>query len=474
MNNGANTLIKWQHVADHVLAPILAEEAVHEEQTRFERAAYEYGLLSYHMPPGPWRALWQAVLKLRIEGKPLHQSTILEACQGGVDSAWLTQRIALYSELVDGAVFNANLENVIKYGERARIRDSLTEATTDIDNGGDPDDITTRLMTRLAQNNSAQIVDEIAADNGADFATYMQGSSENLVKTHVPVLDGWLGGIGEDDVLAIVGPYKMRKSTLMRIIAYNIVNAGGSVAILMLESTRRMVVAQFVAMYAVEWLYRNGLYDSMDQWGQPLCWISGKDLVRIREGYRKWDKRKVQAVDYGIQRYRELGTRLRIYDKGRTTGALSNLASVKRVIMRDKHLYEPQLVAVDHLQRINEPGNDYEVMFTASRTLETMARHEKIAMCLLSQVSEQEIKSGQKSHSPGVKGGGDLSAAVDYLFTVHYGMEDDFGKVQKDRMTVKMHLSRYGEGGVSSDIRIDPFSGLLLPDRPTMQVNLRD
>lgn len=470
----AEMLVKWQHAADHVLAPILAEEAVHQEQTRFERAAYEYGLLSYHLPPGPWRALWQAVTKLRIESKPLHQSTVLDACNGGVESTWLAQRISLYSELIDGAVYDANLDNLLKYGEQARVRKHLQEAATDMDSGADVDEVTGRLMSQLAVNSSQQIVEEVAGTNGESFASYMQGSADNLIKTSVPILDSWIGGIGEDDVIAIVGPYKMRKSTLMRIVAYNIVNAGGSVAILMLESTRRMVIAQFVAMYAVEWLYKNNLYDTSDQYGQPLRWINAKDLVRIREGYLKWDRRKVEAVNHGIQRYKQLGNRLRIYDKGKDSGALNDLNSLRRVIMRDKHLYKPQFVAVDHLQRITEPGNDYEVMFTASRFLETLARHEKIAMCLLSQVSESEIKSGVKSHSPGVKGGGDLSAAVDYLFTVTYGLEDDLGRVNKDRMTVKMHLSRYGESGVSSDIRIDPSSGLLLPDNAPVGRPVRD
>jgi len=265
-------------------------------------------------------------------------------------------------------------------------------------------------------------------------------------------------------VIAIVAPYKMRKSTLLRIVALNIAKQGGSVAILMLESTRRMVVAQFVSMLAVEWLWNAGLYDALDRWGQPLRWIGAKDLVRIRGGYRKWDERKVEAIDYGIRKYRELQNRLRIYDKGKDSGTLSDLTSLRRIIMRDKHLYGADLIAVDHMQRINEQGNDYEVMYNTSRYLETMARHEKIAMMLLAQVNESEIRSGVKTHSPGVKGGGDLSAAVDYLFTVSYGREDADGLAHKDRMTVKMHLSRFGEGGVSADIRIDPFTGLLLPD----------
>jgi hypothetical protein len=264
-------------------------------------------------------------------------------------------------------------------------------------------------------------------------------------------------------VIGIVAPYKMRKSTLKRNIVLNIVEDGGSGAICMYESNRTMVYAQFISMLAVRWLHKQGQYEAVDTFGRPVRWINGKDLVRVGNGYKKWFPLKAEAVNEGIKAFKALNDRLRVYDKSKDGGALASLSSLQRVLMRDKNRYGTDIAAVDHLLLIDEPGTDYEVMSKSARFLETFARREKTALLLLAQMNEASIKENGQGHSPGVKGGGDLAAAVDYMFTVSY-KDTEEGVKASDLMTVTMRLSRYGDGGanVKSDLRIDPSSGWIL------------
>lgn len=473
MNN--QTFIEnWQRAGDHVLSVLLAEEVIHGNTQRWERASYQHSLSARHFPPGQWRALYQHFDSMRTMGEAIHQSTLLNRCNGQVEQSWLVSRIALYSELIDGNVFDRNLADLMQMGEVAVVRKQLREADANLETGGELNSTIAELMSDLAFSGVEVVKNETAVDAANELESYLSKPPDVTISTGISCLDGWMGGIGEDDVIGIAAPYKMRKSTLARNIALNIVREGGSAAILMYESNKRMVVAQFVSMFAIEFLINEGAYQKMGERSKsPLKWLSAKDLVRVRAGYRQWEPIKVAAVDYGIAEYRKLEKRLRIYDKSKDGGALYDLGSAQRVLLRDKRLYGTDIAVIDHATQIMEGGSIYDRMSTIAPFLETFARRQKMAMCILAQMNEATVNSDREKHSPGVKGGGDLPAAVDYLFTVSYREEDENGQRNDDKMTITMHLSRYGSGGtdVKADLPIDPSSGLSL-EKFTRKVDL--
>lgn len=456
----ANFLQRWNLAAESALAVLLCEEGSYENCGGYDRAVFEYGLQAYHMPPGQHRAVFQAIRDLRDDRKPVHPSTVATHCNEHVKPDWVYGLAATYDMTLDSDVFNTNVRTLLEMGETARVKDTLAQAATSLESGTKRDDVVLRVMNDLATSGGDTISNETAGAGGTLLEDLLSRSPDKLMKTGIAPLDGWMGGIGEDDVIGIVAPYKMRKSTLKRNVVLNIVENGGSGSICMYESNRVMVISQFVSMLAVRWLYKQGQYDATDAQGRPVRWISGKDLVRVGNGYKRWHPLKAEAVNEGIKAYKAIGDRLRIYDKSKDGGALSSLSSLQRVLMRDKNRYGTDIAAIDHLLLIDEPGTDYEVMSKSARFLETFARREKVSLLLLAQMNEASIKENGQGHSPGVKGGGDLAAAVDYMFTVSYKESED-GNKNSDVMTVTMRLSRYGDGGahVKSDLRIDPNSG---------------
>jgi replicative DNA helicase len=464
----------WQRASDHVLSVLLAEEVVHGNVQKWERASLERGLNSRHFPPGQHRVAYLELDSMRSLGEAVHQSTILTRAGGKLEQSWLVTRIALYSELIDGQVFEKNLSDLLQMGEIAQVRKQLKEADASLENGGQLDSTVAGLMSDLAFTGVEVVKNETAGDSATELSNYLSQPPSKVISTGIGCLDGWMGGIGEDDVIGIAAPYKMRKSTLARNIALNVARNGGSVAILMYESNKRMVVAQFVTMFAVEFLINNSLYEAKgERSGSPLKWISSKDLVRVRSGYKYWDRAKVAAIDYGIAEYRKLEKNLRIYDKSKEGGSLYDLGSAQRVLLRDKRLYGADLAIIDHATQIMEGGSIYDRMSTIAPFLETFARRQNMALCILAQMNEETVKGQRASHSPGVKGGGDLPAAVDYFFTMSYREEDENGQRRDDVMKVTMHLSRYGMGGtdVNAELPIDPASGLSL-EKYTRKVEL--
>src|SRR5690242_19247452 len=76
--------------ADDVLAVLL------NESPAFEKAVLDYGLKPAHMPTNQHRTVLSAVIELRQSKQPVHDTTILDKCNGVVDLAWISQRFRLY------------------------------------------------------------------------------------------------------------------------------------------------------------------------------------------------------------------------------------------------------------------------------------------------------------------------------------------------------------------------------------------
>lgn len=469
-----NTLqLQWERAANNVLAVLLAEPSVHNSRERWDKARYENMLEAYHFPPGQWRMVFEAMEQLRATSDTLHHTLVI-GLDARISQDWLNARIALYSELLDGDVFYKHLLSMIDYGETNHVKGIITTAANELGATSKRDEVVSSLMTRLASSGVETISNDTALAAGAELEQYLSKPPSKALTTGIRCIDSWTGGMLEDDVWAIGGAYKMRKSTLARNIALNLARQGASVAILMFESNRRMVVAQFVTMFACEWMRANGFYNA-EVGNAKLRWrLSPRDLVRAGALYRNWDKRLVAAINHGILEYKRLGVNLRVYDKSSAGGALSDLASTHRVLLRDKRMYGVDFAVIDHITQINEAGSIYEKMQKASPFLETFSRRHKIALCILAQLNEETVRGSQDNHSPGIKGGGDLPAAVDYLFKTMYREKDEAGaRKPHDTMRVVMHLSRYGPGDADEkqELTIDPVTGLIFGESHMVKLN---
>ncbi len=465
----------WQQIADYVLAPLVAEQMVDGNTQHYWRGI-QNGLMVHQFPDGMWADVYKAVSGLVLQDKPVHITTLQNELNGSVPSEYIAQLYTMYKKgsTLSGHVFDANVESLRELGERHFTIQRLQKATTSLIQGGQDlsqDKVISDTISTLTNSGSNTIKDETAEQMADDFANYMSEAPDNNLLTGIQLVDGWTGGLGLGDFIAIAAPMKQRKTSLVLNMMINMARDGHSVALMMLESNKRMVNAMLVSMFAIEYLLQNGHYDrpELDDNAKMLGQakhIHASALVRLRGRYPSLGKLRTAAINHGIHELKSIGRNLRIYDRTREGGSLNDNASIHRICLRDKALYNTEFIAIDHAQRVNERGNDYEKLTTVVPYLESLARRENIAMCLLAQLKAETSEGTGNTHISGVRGGSVLDEAVDYMFITGYKqlLPDSEERRPNDQLIIGLQHSRYGDGGAHKRqvVKLDPNSGLIL------------
>lgn len=468
-------LEQWGQTADYVLAPMVAESMIDNNNAHYWRAN-QANVLAYHFPDGKQRMVFKAVMGLILQDKPVHITTLQHELNGSVPPEYLMQLYTMYQKgsTLSGGVFDANIDTVKSYGERFALIRKLQAGIEALTTGGQGlavDNVISQTVTGLISSSGDTIENETAERMADNFAEYMSVEPKSTMTTGIQLVDGWIGGLAKGDFMAIAAPMKQRKTSLVLNMMIHMARCGHSVALMMLESNKQMVNAMIVSMLAIEYLMKNRAYNADVESGKAhQIWASA--LVKMRARYRLWKDIRVAAVDYGITELRKLEQNLRIYDRTKAGGSLSDSASIHRVCLRDKALYNTDFIAIDHAQRIHVPGvanNDYEKLTAIVPYLEGLARREEIAMCLLAQLKASESEGTGDTHIAGVRGGSVLDEAVDYMLITGYKQKaPDTGngtqeRLPSDVLMIGLQHSRYGDGGSHKRdyVAIDPNSGLI-------------
>lgn len=453
----------YENAACDVLA------ALYFDNTKIAPAQYQHELKEALFPTPRLGLLFKTMCELSRAGEVISDNTILAKIGSTIDAKWLSDVLTVYTPLV-GAAFDTNCGIVLKYGIRAgatRVVRLMAQQFEDVD--GKPTqqiisqgtDILTSLRTE-AQPNSVQ-ADEIADD----LAKYIDAPVEKTINTGLPWLDGMTGGFYAGDVWMVAGAYKMRKTTLLLNMCLNAALGGASVTFLSREMNKREVAAQLVSMLAVGDLLAHDEYgihnhDLKSGTDYYLNWISPRKLLLARAEYRKWDARKVRAIDYGIATFRQIGNRLRIYDSTPDGGGLNDIDSAILAIKRDRYLHGAEVVFVDYLQLFDAPGSNlFEKSSYSARSFQAITKTTSITTCIAAQRSEEAIKNTEFTYSPGIKGGGDAAAVSDFALQTRYKFSQN---TNENELEIAVTLSRHGSGGGDSKqiVPIHPNSGLLL------------
>ncbi len=448
----------YELAADDVISVLLNEE------TAFDTASYELGLLPAHMPTPQHKVAYEVISELRMNKQPVHDTIVMDKAGGAVKLDWISQVFALYDATRTGDVFRENVKIVKDHGIRLGVQRVLNTASTQLADGRKTaSTIISQLMDILpsVQMDTA-IKGETAVEIGQDFIAMMNSEPSPLLSTGLSWVDEISGGFDRKHLWWIAGAYKQRKSTLMLAFALNTVMQGASIAILSREMPRKRVAAQMVAMLAVAYLVREGFYGVMDKNMIPISNISANSLQKAGKNYRRWHPTKVKAVDYGIAEWMKFQKLLRIYDSTEGGGSLSDWSSLQKTVKRDKALYGLDVLYVDYMQLFSAPGtSSYEQTAFISKNLQKMTIREDITTVVVAQKNEDSIKEGQKSYSPGIKGGGDAAASADFLLVTSYKQGEDSDET---KLKARMQLSRHGIGGadVEHTFEIHPASGLFL------------
>ena len=472
----AFNLETWQNTADFVLAPLVAEQMVDGSQNAHYWRGCQQGMMAYVFPEGKHRQLYMTLQDMIFNDKPIHPTTLAAALGETFPKDYLELIFATYKKgsTLGGKVFDANLKTLLDFGARYQTIGKLETASQALINGDERghDAIVSDAVSSLINTGVDVIQSETAELMAHDFETYMSQTPDNSLMTGIELIDGWTGGLARGDFMAIAAPMKQRKTSLALNMLVNMARDGKSVALLMLESNKRMVNAMLVTMFAVEYVIQNSLYgtevfNNGTKVGNAEN-ISASGLVKLQNRFPILGETRAKAIRHGITELKKLGDRLRIYDRTRDGGSLNDNASIHRVCLRDKALFNTDFIAIDHAQRINEPGNDYEKLIKVVPYIETLARRENITMCLLAQLKANEAEGTGDSHLSGVRGGAILDEAVDYMLITGYRQKmpdsDNGTRYPNDVLMVGLQHSRYGDGGSSKrrHVVIDPNSGLIL------------
>lgn len=445
--------------------------AMYFDPAKIAPAEYQYELKPALFSTPQMGLLFKTLCDLKRVGEVINDNTILSRIGSEVDSKWLADVLTAYTPQI-GTAFDANCKLVLRYGKRAgaeRVSKIMAQQLNDID--GKPTetiiqqgtDILTSLQTD-AQPKSVQ-ADEISAD----FDTYMDSAPEKILQTGLPFLDGLTGGFTRGDVWMIGGAYKMRKTTLMLNMCLNAALAGASVTFLSREMIKRQVAAQLICMLAIGDLLAHDEYNvTIADKFRPnttyaLNWISPRKLLLARNEYRRWDTRKVRAIDNARVIFNQIGKKLRIYDTTPEGGGLSDIESAKLLVKRDIYMYGAEIYFADYLQ-LFAVDSTYEKQSRVSIAFQELSKKENITGVIAAQRSEEAIKNTSDatfSYSMGIKGGGDASAVADFAMLTQYKHRKD---LDESKLEIVMMLSRHGSGGQDTRTVTDihPSSGLLL------------
>jgi replicative DNA helicase len=260
-------------------------------------------------------------------------------------------------------------------------------------------------------------------------------------------LDAKTGGIAKGTVWVLSAPYKGRKTTVARHMTLAMLKAGASVDWYALEGNRTGTLAGLLAMLATE---------KLRAWGKL-------DEMVLSETYIMRGMRSGAKQDAISDARRELdGYNLRIYDGKDGVHSPEKLVSK---IKRSSMLFGLNAFVVDYVQLLGQ-GKLFERMEAAAHILPQTIQQTGIAGILLTQLNEATIWSQNDdanedaNYSPGVKGGGDIPAAADYLLTTRYR------SAEPELIKIRLKLARHAQPGWAS-YEINPESGLIGREKET-------
>lgn len=256
--------------------------------------------------------------------------------------------------------------------------------------------------------------------------------------------DSRTAGLAPGNVWTIAGPYKGRKTTLLRNILIGACARGASMSMFALEGSQSQTVASLQAMLATKRL---------------VAWGKGDEAKLTPVFVLRGRRTAAQAEALEEARQELAGYNLRVYD---AKDGIFNVDVVRSLIRRDKMLHGLNAFALDYLQLLGADGTGiFERMEGNARIMQRTAEEEAVTAVLLAQLNEGAIAlmdSGEASDgrtSPGVKGGGDVPAASDYFFMTRYK------QAAPNELGVHLWLARFvGTGKVAFEI--NPHSGLIL------------
>ncbi len=282
----------------------------------------------------------------------------------------------------------------------------------------------------------------LAADVSEVIWGQLETGNEAAIPTGFKWFDELTGGLWTGMNYWIVAPYKSGKTTVMRNGVINTAQAGHGVGVFCAEGSREMFALDCQAMIATGILADQGLRNDDLR-------LDGLFIRRFYHRPGVFKSHELNAVNAARQIWEKLP--IQLWD-GRD--AVTNLTTLRYLIKRSKLEYGLRVFWIDYSQLFGEGKTIYDRQSETSKAVQDITATEDVAICMLAQQNEEQVKNGNEGHSPGVKGGGDAAAAADFLLIPKIEQETPF-------MELRLKLSRHTRPGKGHHY-INKSSGLMM------------
>lgn len=262
------------------------------------------------------------------------------------------------------------------------------------------------------------------------------------IPTGLKWFDNLTGGLWLGMNYWIAAAYKQGKTTLLRNITLSCCLNSIPVDIFCAEGTRELFTLDCQAMLATKMLIERAIpVDKLRLSGLFIkrTWRQGNLLTKdeyecIQEARLAWEKYSIQLWD--------------------SKDGIKDTMTMRYRIKQSKIEHGVKVVGADYSQLFGTGGTLFERQSSVALAIPDIAVNENVAILMLTQKNEEAIRN-PNNYSIGVKGGGDASAAADFMIVPSFDPE------LKNMLTVELKYSRHTSSGKNSHV-IDPSSGLIL------------
>jgi len=387
--------------------------------------------------------IWAAVVQCAGERTPPTVEAVANRCEAGVG---YIQQIANQWNEDDGRHVIYHAEELKGLGMLAELR----QVGRDLSDTDDPEAVGTAvewasaMLSGVMANKTSRKAD--ARSVGESAWKELEAYTADGVPTGLGWFDELSGGLWPGFNYWIAGAYKTGKTTLMRNVLLDTARQGVASDVFCAEGSREMFALDCQAMMATRLMCQRG-ERSLGQlrlsglllrraWRQRKAFLRKDELDAIIEAREIWN-----------------GYNIRVWD---TVDGIRNLATLRHRIQQSKFDHGSLIHWMDYSQLFGEGGTLFERQSQTAMMVQEIAQAEGVAVCVLAQRNEQAIGGGD-SYSVGVKGGGDASAAADFLLvpTVDHELDSVFH--------IKLKHSRHSGLGNGTHT-INRSSGLILDE----------
>lgn len=394
-----------------------------------------------HWFPEPDAQVWRAVLQCVVEDVPPTVEAVTLRC---VQHNGYIQALANQWNEADNRVVVYHAQELKRVGALAELRRlgrELQELIDPADVEGGIQFADARLSGILAATTRRQGNAQSVSDSAWEKIEKFQGHG---VPTGLEWFDQITGGLWTGMNYWLVAAYKMGKSMLMRNMILRALESGHAVDVYCAEGSRELFALDCQAMIATRLLCERG-----ERRLQNLR-LSGLFIMRVwRNGRAVLTKDEWKVINEAKDIWKTYN--IRVWD---TTDGIRNLAALRHRVKKSKMEYGSLIHWCDYSQLFGLGNTLYERQSKTALMVQEIAAGDDVTLCMLAQRNEQAIAGGG-GYSIGVKGGGEASAAADFLLMPSIDQE------VPNTLNVTLKFSRHTGRGSGSHL-VNLSSGLIL------------